>query len=123
MPALTYRDRPLLSVRVTKTHTGIYPFSPAAVAAAEPQLTGCKFGMGTVRPKQGTPVPIEGIETLVRARKAQIEGEDARGRPLRHPDYCSAATSGRCSNSSVLGMVRRCLLTLTRTPERTSATT
>ena len=34
MPALRYRERPLLSVMQAKGHIGLYPFSPAVVAAS-----------------------------------------------------------------------------------------
>ncbi|TDE92548.1 DUF1801 domain-containing protein [Occultella glacieicola] len=76
MPALIHRGRPLVSVQRTKRHIGVYPFSPEAVSAVAPALAGhpgIGLDKGTIRYQPAHPLPDEIVETLVRARRAQIE--------------------------------------------------
>lgn len=73
MPALVYRGKPLLSVMRTQKHFGLYPFSPAAVAAAAHQLADCETAKGTVRMPPGAPLPEAGIRLLITARKEEID--------------------------------------------------
>ena len=40
MPALRYRDKPLLSVMAAKAHIGLYPFSPAVIEQSADALDG-----------------------------------------------------------------------------------
>lgn len=76
MPALVYRGKPLLSVKRTQKHIGVYPFSPDAVAtvadavAAVPE-TG--LDKGTIRFQPEHPLPDDVVRALVIARKEQIE--------------------------------------------------
>ncbi len=77
MPALVYRGKPLISVMRAKKHIGVYPFSPAAVTAVADSLAahpGIGIDKGTIRFQPEHPLPDEVVETLVRARKEQIEG-------------------------------------------------
>lgn len=74
MPALVYRGKPLLSVMRAKTHIGVYPFSPDAVAAVAPQLDGFDLAKGTIRFASAHPIPDAVVEALVEARRAQIAG-------------------------------------------------
>lgn len=77
MPALVYGGKPLLSVMRAKKHIGIYPFSPDAVAAVAAVLDGhpgVSVDKGTIRFQPENPIPDEVLETLVRARLAQIDG-------------------------------------------------
>lgn len=74
MPALVYRGASLLSVMRAKTHFGIYPFSPAAVAAVLPMLTGQEHAKGTIRFRADSAPDDDVIRRLVAARKAQIDG-------------------------------------------------
>lgn len=76
MPALTYRGKPLVSVRRTAKHIGIYPFSPEAVAAvadAVGAVAGTGLDKGTVRFQPEHPLPREVLRALVRTRRAQID--------------------------------------------------
>ena len=49
MPALRYRDSPLLSLMATKDHIGLYPFSPEVVSVVEGELDGFSWSKGTIR--------------------------------------------------------------------------
>lgn len=77
MPALVYRGKPLVSVMRAKKHIGVYPFSPAAVAAVAPALEGhpgVSLDKGTIRYQPGDPLPDDVVRALVSARREQIEG-------------------------------------------------
>lgn len=73
MPALRYRDRPLLSVMPAKRHIGLYPFSPAVVEAVAGRLDGYSFAKGTIRFSADHPLPDELIEEIVRLRRDEID--------------------------------------------------
>ncbi|GAA1935507.1 iron chaperone [Microbacterium aoyamense] len=76
MPALTYRGKPLVAVKRTQKHIGIYPFSPDAVSAvadAVAALPETGLDKGTIRFQPGHPLPDDVLRTLVTARKEQIE--------------------------------------------------
>jgi len=77
MPALVHSGKPLLSVMRAKKHIGIYPFSPDAVAAVADDLEGhpgVSVDKGTIRFQPEHPIPRAVLESLVRARLAQIDG-------------------------------------------------
>lgn len=77
MPALVYRGKPLISVMRAKKHIGIYPFSPAAVAAVAGALEGhpgIGLDKGTIRYQPEHPLPDDVVRALVRARTDEIEG-------------------------------------------------
>lgn len=74
MPALVYREKPLLSVMRAKKHIGVYPFSPDAVTAVAPMLDGFDLDKGTIRFQPEHPLPDTAVRALVAFRKAQIEG-------------------------------------------------
>lgn len=77
MPALVYGGKPLLSVMRARKHIGIYPFSPDAVAAVAGSLEGhpgVSVDKGTIRFQPESPIPTGVLESLVRARLAQIDG-------------------------------------------------
>ncbi|WP_163543336.1 iron chaperone [Occultella kanbiaonis] len=76
MPALVHRGKPLVSVMRAKKHIGVYPFSPAAVAAVADDLAGhpgIGLDKGTIRYQPEHPLPDAVVRTLVRARQEQIE--------------------------------------------------
>ncbi len=76
MPALVYDGKPLLSVMRAKKHIGVYPFSPAAVAAVADVLAGhpgVSLDKGTIRFQPEHPLPAEAVRALIRARVSQIE--------------------------------------------------
>ena len=72
MPALRYRDSPLLSLMSTKDHIGLYPFSPEVVSTVEGELDGWSWSKGTIRFTPDTPVPDDVILALVEARRREI---------------------------------------------------
>jgi uncharacterized protein YdhG (YjbR/CyaY superfamily) len=73
MPALVYRGKPLLSVMRAKSHVGLYPFSPDAIAAVAPLLDGFDHAKGTIRMPIDRPIPDAVLRLLLTARRAQIE--------------------------------------------------
>lgn len=73
MPALVYRGKPLLSVMRTKTHIGLYPFSPEAIEAVVAQLDGFDHAKGTIRMSVEHPISDATLRELLAARRAQIE--------------------------------------------------
>lgn len=78
MPALVHRGKPLLSVMRARTHIGVYPFSPAAVAAVADALAdhpGVGLAKGTIRFQPDHPLPEAVIRHLVETRRAQIDGD------------------------------------------------
>ncbi|TDN91973.1 DUF1801 domain-containing protein [Microbacterium sp. BK668] len=77
MPALVYRGKPLLSVKRTQKHIGLYPFSPDAVSAvadAVRALPETGLDKGTVRFQPSHPLPDDVVRALVLARRQQIDG-------------------------------------------------
>ncbi|WP_394554472.1 iron chaperone [Agromyces sp. MMS24-JH15] len=74
MPALVYRGRPLVSVRVAKAHIGYYPFSPAVVDAVHEDLDagGFDWSKGTVRFSAGHPLPDDLVDRLILLRRDEI---------------------------------------------------
>ncbi len=77
MPALLHAGKPLISVKRTRKHIGIYPFSADAVAAAvaaQPDPDALDFDKGTIRLPLNSPVPEDLIRTLVETRRDQIDG-------------------------------------------------
>jgi uncharacterized protein YdhG (YjbR/CyaY superfamily) len=73
MPALRYRDRPLLSVMPARHHIGLYPFSPAVVDAVADQLGGYSFAKGTIRFTATHPLPDELVVRIVELRRDEID--------------------------------------------------
>ena len=73
MPALRYRDRPLLSVMPARRHIGLYPFSPAVVESVAGQLDGYSFAKGTIRFSEGHPLPDDLVRRIVRLRRDEID--------------------------------------------------
>lgn len=62
-----------------KDHYALYPIHESLVAAFKKELTGCKFGKGTLRFPFSEPVPSELIERIVRFRLKQM-AESEKGR-------------------------------------------
>jgi uncharacterized protein YdhG (YjbR/CyaY superfamily) len=73
MPALRYRDRPLLSVMPARNHIGLYPFSPAVVAAVADQLDGYSFAKGTIRFTAEHPLSDDLVRRIVELRRTEID--------------------------------------------------
>jgi len=77
MPALVYRGKPLISVKRTQKHIGIYPFSPEAVSAVADAVSAhphTGLDKGTVRFQPSDPLPDDLVRALVLARRQQIDG-------------------------------------------------
>lgn len=77
MPALVHRGKPLISVKRTQKHIGVYPFSPEAVSAvadAVARVPATGLDKGTVRFQPEHPLPADVVRALVTARRSQIEG-------------------------------------------------
>jgi uncharacterized protein YdhG (YjbR/CyaY superfamily) len=74
MPAFTYKQRPLLGLRASKNHLGVFPFSPEAIDAARGALAGFDLSRGTVRCTPDRPIPEAALLELLRHRLREIEG-------------------------------------------------
>lgn len=72
-PALRYRGRPLIGVRVSSTHLSLFPFSPDVVAAVAPELGGFSLAKGTIRFSGEQPIPSSTLERVITLRMAEIE--------------------------------------------------
>jgi uncharacterized protein YdhG (YjbR/CyaY superfamily) len=81
MPALRYRDKPLLSVMAAKAHIGLYPFSPAVIEQSADALDGFDRAKGTIRFTADRPLPDEVVRRLVSSRRDEIDATSARRRP------------------------------------------
>jgi uncharacterized protein YdhG (YjbR/CyaY superfamily) len=73
MPALRYRDSPLVALMSTKDHIGMYPFSPDVVSAVEAELDGYSWSKGTIRFTAEHPLPDSLVDRIVLMRRDQID--------------------------------------------------
>ncbi|WP_448002877.1 iron chaperone [Agromyces bauzanensis] len=78
MPALRYRESPLLSVVSAKGHIGLYPFSPAVVSAVETELDGYSWSKGTIRFTAEHPLPDSVVDRIVLLRRDEIDAAKKR---------------------------------------------
>lgn len=78
MPALRYRDKPLLAVMEAKAHIGVYPFSPAVIDRSADALEGFDRAKGTIRFTADRPLPDDVVRTLVSLRRDEIDAASAR---------------------------------------------
>ncbi|MFD7312173.1 iron chaperone [Promicromonospora sp. NPDC059942] len=78
MAALRYRGSPLVSARATAKHIGLYPFSPPAIDALAPDLTGFSTSKGTVRFTPDQPLPDDVLDRLVLFRRDEIDAMRSR---------------------------------------------
>lgn len=78
MPALRYRDSPLLSVVSAKGHIGLYPFSPEVVSAVSADLDGYSWSKGTIRFTAEQPPPDALVERIVLLRRDEIDAAKRR---------------------------------------------
>lgn len=78
MPALRYRDSPLLSVKSAKGHIGLYPFSPEVVGAVSAELDGYSWSKGTIRFTAEQPLPDALVERIVLLRRDEIDAAKQR---------------------------------------------
>lgn len=73
MPALRYRDRPLISVMALKAGYAIYPFSADVVASVLPSLEGFASTKGGVKFTAAKPLPVAAFDRMVKERQAEID--------------------------------------------------
>lgn len=73
MPALRYRGKPLVALKVASGHIGLFPFSPEAIDAVRDELVGFDLAKGTIRFTADHPIPDEVLDRVIRARRAQID--------------------------------------------------
>src|SRR6187431_1750400 len=73
MKALRYRGRPLVSVIATKAGYSVYPFSPEVVELVISTLEGFESTKGGIRFTQEHLLPDEAFDTLVTARRDEID--------------------------------------------------
>ncbi|MDQ0894732.1 iron chaperone [Agromyces ramosus] len=73
MPALRYRDSPLLSIMVAKRHIGLYPYSPRVVGAVEAELTEYSWSKGTIRFTPEHPLPDSLVDRIILLRRDEID--------------------------------------------------
>jgi uncharacterized protein YdhG (YjbR/CyaY superfamily) len=78
MPALRYRDSPLLSVMSAKGHVGLYPFSPQVVTAVEGELEGYSWSKGTIRFTPEHPLPESLVDRIILLRRDEIDAAKKR---------------------------------------------
>lgn len=78
MPALRYRDSPLVSVMSAKGHIGLYPFSPAVVTAVEGELEGYSWSKGTIRFTPEHPLPDSLVDRIILLRRDEIDAAKKR---------------------------------------------
>ena len=72
-PALRYRGRPLIGVRVSAAHLSLFPFSPDVVSAVAPQLNGYSLAKGTIRFSAAQPLPADVLDRIIELRRAEID--------------------------------------------------
>jgi uncharacterized protein YdhG (YjbR/CyaY superfamily) len=80
MPALRYREKPLLSIMQAKAHLGLYPFSPAVIESVADRLGGFDRAKGTIRFTPEHPLPDDVVADLVRLRRDEIDATAGRRR-------------------------------------------
>jgi uncharacterized protein YdhG (YjbR/CyaY superfamily) len=78
MPALRYRDSPLVSVMPAKGHIGLYPFSPAVVSAVADELDGFSWSKGTIRFTPEHPLPDALVDRIIVLRRDEIDAAKQR---------------------------------------------
>lgn len=80
MPALRYRDKPLLAVMQAKAHLGLYPFSPAVIESVADELEGFDTAKGTIRFTPQHPLPVDVVTRIVSRRRDEIDAAAGRRR-------------------------------------------
>jgi uncharacterized protein YdhG (YjbR/CyaY superfamily) len=73
MPALRYRDRPLISIVATKAGFSVFPFSADVVASALPLLKGFTSTKGGIKFTAEKQLPVDVFDQMLRERKAEID--------------------------------------------------
>lgn len=74
MPALKYRNKPLIGFIAAKNHLSVFPFSPAVIEALADRLVGFEVSKGTIRFSVQRPIPDDVLRDVVRNRLREITG-------------------------------------------------
>src|SRR3954468_19830289 len=72
MPAWRLAGKPLLGFKVAAHHIGLFPFSPAVVAAVSDRLEGFSLSKGGIRFVPAHPLPDEVVLEMLRLRRLEI---------------------------------------------------
>lgn len=78
MPALRYRDSPLLSIMKAKAHIGLYPYSPPVIEAIASELEGYSWAKGTIRFTPEHPLPDSLVDRIILLRRDEIDEKKKR---------------------------------------------
>lgn len=73
LAALLYRGKALIAITTTAKGYSVYPFSPAAIAAAAEQLGDFPRSKGAVTFTDARPLPSAAFDAMVAARRAEID--------------------------------------------------
>jgi uncharacterized protein YdhG (YjbR/CyaY superfamily) len=86
MPALRYRDRPLMSIVATKAGYSFFPFSAEVVASALPLLKGFASTKGGIKFTAEKQLPVAAFDQMLRDRKAELPQGGLRQSAPREPE-------------------------------------
>jgi uncharacterized protein YdhG (YjbR/CyaY superfamily) len=74
MPALKYKQKPLVGFVAAKRHLSIFPFSPRVIDEVHDRLTGFDVSKGTIRFSVDKPLPDDVVRDVVALRVTEIDG-------------------------------------------------
>lgn len=74
VPAFCQNGRPLVAYAAFAKHCGLYPLSPAVIAAFADELAGFELSKGTIRFQPGAPLKVALVRRIVKARLAELGG-------------------------------------------------
>src|SRR4051794_41827520 len=76
MPAWRLAGKPLLGFKVAAHHIGLFPFSPAVVAAVSDPLEGVSLSQGRDRVVAAPPFAHQGVLGVLRVRRPEDPREE-----------------------------------------------
>ena len=81
LPAFRLNGRPLVCFGASANHCSLYPMSPAVIRAHGRDLANYETSKGTIRFLK--PLPSTLVRTIVKARIAELESPQPRGRAIK----------------------------------------